>query len=283
MNAPAPVILLVSADEIATLTDQFRRYEHDYDVRPATSAAEATAILKQARTLGQPVAMIVTDSLLPDENVLLAMHDWRTLVPTARRIVAIPISRFAEETAALRPYLAKGKFDTYLVLPQGRRDEEFHYAVVESAQRLGRHRRLVGHRHGPHHHARRHAAVAGGARLPGPDRLPAPHLRTRLAAGGGGDRPARRAGGRRGDVPLGAPDVQALRGPADRRAHLGARPVGADVRPALGRRRGHRRRPRGRRRRPGRSRRRRVRRLRGLEHGRARVRGDRRTGRHQTR
>lgn len=131
MNAPAPVILLVSADEIATLTDQFRRYEHDYDVRPATSAAEATSILKQARTTGQPVALIVTDSQLPDENVLLAMHDWRTLVPTARRIVAIPISRFAEETAALRPYLAKGKFDTYLVLPQGRRDEEFHYAVVE--------------------------------------------------------------------------------------------------------------------------------------------------------
>ncbi|MEV5001490.1 FAD-dependent oxidoreductase [Nocardioides sp. LML1-1-1.1] len=131
MNAPAPVILLVSADEIATLTDQFRRYEHDYDVRTATSAAAATAILKQARTVGQPVAMIVTDSQLPDENVLLAMHDWRTLVPTARRIVAIPISRFAEETAALRPYLAKGKFDTYLVLPQGRRDEEFHYAVVE--------------------------------------------------------------------------------------------------------------------------------------------------------
>ncbi len=131
MNAPAPVILLVSADEIATLTEQFRRYEHEYDVRPATSAAEATAILKQARTVSQPVAMVVTDSQLPDENVLLAMHDWRSLVPTARRIVAIPISRFADDTAALRPYLAKGKFDTYLVLPQGRRDEEFHYAVVE--------------------------------------------------------------------------------------------------------------------------------------------------------
>ncbi|KRC51415.1 MULTISPECIES: FAD-dependent oxidoreductase [unclassified Nocardioides] len=133
MSAPAadPVILLVSGEEIDVLTQQFRRYEREYDVRAATTAADATAILQRARASGQPVAMVVTDSELPDENVLLALHDWRTLVPTARRIVAIPISRFADDTNTLRPYLAKGKFDTYLVLPQGRRDEEFHYAVVE--------------------------------------------------------------------------------------------------------------------------------------------------------
>ncbi|GAA4809874.1 FAD-dependent oxidoreductase [Nocardioides caeni] len=126
-----PVIVLVSASELPVLEQQFRRYRDDYDVRPAASAAEATAILQRARSAGQPVALLVTDSQLPDENVLQALHDWRSLVPTARRIVAIPISRFAEDTEALRPYLAKGKFDTYLVLPQGRRDEEFHYAVVE--------------------------------------------------------------------------------------------------------------------------------------------------------
>lgn len=126
-----PVILLVSSDHIDVLTEQFHRYEREYDVRPATTARDATAILQRARSAGQPVALIVTDSQLPDENVLLALHDWRTLVATARRIVAIPIGRFAEESASLRPYLQKGKFDTYLVLPQGRRDEEFHYAVTE--------------------------------------------------------------------------------------------------------------------------------------------------------
>ena len=80
---------------------------------------------------GQPVALIVTESQLPDEQMLMAMHDWRALVPTARRLVVIPITRFGEESNSLRPYLQKGKFDTYLVLPQGRRDEEFHYAVTE--------------------------------------------------------------------------------------------------------------------------------------------------------
>ncbi|WGX97955.1 FAD-dependent oxidoreductase [Nocardioides sp. L-11A] len=137
MNAPAreiaapPVILLVSGDEMDVLAEQFHRYEREYDVRAARSAAEANTVLKEARRSGQPVAMIVTESRLPDEQMLMAMHDWRSLVPTARRLVVIPISRFGEESAALRPYLQKGKFDTYLVLPQGRRDEEFHYAITE--------------------------------------------------------------------------------------------------------------------------------------------------------
>ncbi|WGY01072.1 FAD-dependent oxidoreductase [Nocardioides sp. QY071] len=137
MNAPAPepaaspVILLVSGDHLDVLSEQFHRYEREYDVRPVASAAAANAVLKEARRSGQPVALIVTESQLPDEQMLMAMHDWRALVPTARRLVVIPISRFAEETTALRPYLQKGKFDTYLVLPQGRRDEEFHYAVTE--------------------------------------------------------------------------------------------------------------------------------------------------------
>ncbi|GAA4089896.1 FAD-dependent oxidoreductase [Nocardioides kongjuensis] len=137
MNAPAPepaaapVILLVSGDHLDVLTEQFHRYEREYDVRAAASAAAANAVLKEARRAGQPVALIVTESQLPDEQMLMAMHDWRALVPTARRLVVIPITRFGEESNSLRPYLQKGKFDTYLVLPQGRRDEEFHYAVTE--------------------------------------------------------------------------------------------------------------------------------------------------------
>ncbi|TNM46089.1 FAD-binding protein [Nocardioides albidus] len=133
MNPPAspPVILLVSGDHLDVLAEQFHRYEREYDVRPAGTAAEANAVLKEARRSGLQVALVVTDSQLPDEQMLVAMHDWRSLVPTARRLVVIPIDRFGEESASLRPYLQKGKFDTFLVLPQGRRDEEFHYAVVE--------------------------------------------------------------------------------------------------------------------------------------------------------
>lgn len=126
-----PIILLVSGDHLEVLTEHFRRYAHEYDVRAVPSATEATAVMESAVAAGQPVAMVVSDSQLPDQRLLAAMHDWRALVPTSRRVVAIPISRFAADTAALRPALQKGKFDTHLLLPQGRRDEEFHYAVVE--------------------------------------------------------------------------------------------------------------------------------------------------------
>ena len=44
---------------IDVLTDQFHRYEREYDVRAATTAADATAILQRARASGQPVAMVV--------------------------------------------------------------------------------------------------------------------------------------------------------------------------------------------------------------------------------
>lgn len=126
-----PVILLVSGTELPVLTEQFRRYEHDYDVRSAATARAAKAELAAAAERGQPVALVVTESQLPDEHVMVALHEWRAVVPTARRIVLIPVARFAEESVSLRTYLQKGKFDTFLLLPQGRRDEEFHYAVTE--------------------------------------------------------------------------------------------------------------------------------------------------------
>ncbi|WP_028656754.1 FAD-dependent oxidoreductase [Nocardioides sp. J54] len=129
--APDPLILLVSGEQLDVMVEQFHRYDREYDVRSAASAAEATALLEQARAAGQPVALVATESRLPDTEVLHALHVWRTLVPTARRLVLIPVERLAEESAALRPYLRKGKFDTYHVLPQARRDEEFHHAVTD--------------------------------------------------------------------------------------------------------------------------------------------------------
>ena len=57
---------------------------------------------------------------------------WRTVVPTARRLIAAHWSRFLDRRR--RPCaagLAKGKYDAYLLMPRGVRDEEFHTAVCE--------------------------------------------------------------------------------------------------------------------------------------------------------
>ena len=55
----------------------------------------------------------------------------REVVPTARRMVAGAWATFREDAEALRPGLASGKYDAYVLLPRGVRDEEFHSAVLE--------------------------------------------------------------------------------------------------------------------------------------------------------
>ena len=56
---------------------------------------------------------------------------WRTVVPTARRLVAAHWSHFLADAPALRGGLAKGKYDAFLLMPRGVRDEEFHTAICE--------------------------------------------------------------------------------------------------------------------------------------------------------
>ncbi len=77
------------------------------------------------------VAMFVSKSRLPDGDVVDAFARWRTVVPTARRLVTVHWSHFLEDSSALRPGLAAGKYDASLLMPRGVRDEEFHTAVCE--------------------------------------------------------------------------------------------------------------------------------------------------------
>ncbi|MBM6402766.1 FAD-dependent oxidoreductase [Phycicoccus sp. CSK15P-2] len=128
----APVIVLVSAEHADTLVDEFWRYSREYDLRAARSCAEACRVAEDAAAAGLRVAMFVSDSRLPDvESVLHAFARWRGLVPTARRVVAAPFDRFLADAPGLRVGMAKGKYDAYLLMPRGRRDEEFHHAVTE--------------------------------------------------------------------------------------------------------------------------------------------------------
>ncbi|MBF4769090.1 FAD-dependent oxidoreductase [Nocardioides agariphilus] len=134
-----PSIIIVSHDHAAFLVDEFGRYARDYDIRPATSPSVAMDVATEIEATGGQVAMIVADSsLFPSDvvgddkhNVLAAFHTWRQVVPTAKRLVIAPWERFLEDANRLRAGLAKGKYDAYLLMPRGRRDEEFHTAVCE--------------------------------------------------------------------------------------------------------------------------------------------------------
>ena len=134
MSDPAPrlpIILLVAPAHEDVLRGEFERYVRDYDLRCVASADEASALLRDARAGNQPVALLVTESRLPDSEVHHALHAWRGVLPTARRIVVAHWDHFMADAEVLRPGLATGKYDAYLLMPRGARDEEFHTAVTE--------------------------------------------------------------------------------------------------------------------------------------------------------
>ncbi|AZG44451.1 FAD-dependent oxidoreductase [Gordonia insulae] len=130
-SGPRPAIVVVGAENTETLMAEFERYGRDYDITCAASAIEAITLLSRLRSDGHPVALILAESELPDMNLLEALSTFRSIVPTARRVVGIGWNRFALHTETLRPALQKGKFDTFLLIPRGARDEEFHYAITE--------------------------------------------------------------------------------------------------------------------------------------------------------
>lgn len=126
-----PAILLVTAEHTDDLYTQFGRYVSEYSVQCVSSAIDAIAALSSIRSAGNSVALIVADSQLPDMHLLEAMASFRSIAPTARRVVAVHWSRFSTDAPLLRPALQKGKFDASLLMPRGPRDEEFHYAITE--------------------------------------------------------------------------------------------------------------------------------------------------------
>ncbi len=128
-----PAIILVSGDHADVLREEFRsRYERDYDLRVAGGSGEAEAIARAVCEGGGTVALFVSDSRLPDvDHIFEAIHRWRQVIPTARKVIAAHWDHFVEDGPPLRIGLAKGKYDAYLLMPRGRRDEEFHHAITD--------------------------------------------------------------------------------------------------------------------------------------------------------
>lgn len=127
----APVIVLVAEEHCERLRDEFWRYSREYDLRTARSSAEALAVAEETLSSGATVALFVSDSVLPDRDIREACRLWQAAIPTARRVVVPPVGRFLAHGRELRPEMSKGTFDSFLLMPQGVRDEEFHNAITD--------------------------------------------------------------------------------------------------------------------------------------------------------
>ncbi len=126
-----PAIVLVSNDHADFLLDEFGRYARDYDLLTATRFEDGARLVKQLEAAGRPLALMVADSALRETTPVQTFGKWRQLVPTAKRVVVAHWDRFLTDAPNLRAGLATGKYDAYLLMPRGVRDEEFHTAITE--------------------------------------------------------------------------------------------------------------------------------------------------------
>jgi thioredoxin reductase (NADPH) len=126
-----PAIILVSGDHLDVLEQQFARYADEYDVRLAASAADAKHQALDVLDGGGQVCLFVIESVLPDMEVYPAIAKIRQAVPTARRVVVAHWENFRRDAEALRAGQATGKYDAFLLMPRGIRDEEFHTAIID--------------------------------------------------------------------------------------------------------------------------------------------------------
>lgn len=126
-----PALVLITDEHRDEMRAGFARYAGEYDVRVAGSCREALETTHAILAEDGTVALFAAESVLPDAEVLHCFAKLREKVPTARRVIAAHWDRFLSDAPTLRPAMAKGKYDAYLLMPRGTRDEEFHHAVTE--------------------------------------------------------------------------------------------------------------------------------------------------------
>jgi thioredoxin reductase (NADPH) len=132
-DRPTPAIIVaVTPEHRNVLVDEIRsRYGRDYTV---IDTADAYATVDKVKHLAQhcvPIALIIAEASVADCHGDQLLHTVHRIVPTARRLVAIPMARFAEQLPLMHEALAEGQFDSFVSIPQGQRDEEFHAAIVD--------------------------------------------------------------------------------------------------------------------------------------------------------
>ncbi len=127
-----PVILVVATPEHhAALADEFAsRYARDYDLHVVQGGSEAYELKHYLMSEGRQIALIAVDHSL-EGGALPMLDKLRVASPASRRVALVPVSGFAAALDELRPALGQGRLDTYLIIPQGARDEEFHTAISE--------------------------------------------------------------------------------------------------------------------------------------------------------
>ncbi|MFJ3403780.1 FAD-dependent oxidoreductase [Promicromonospora sp. NPDC090134] len=133
-----PVILLAGGDHADVVEQEFRaRYDRDYRIELTYGLV---ACLDRARALvgeGEQIAMVAAEHHLTDGTAIELLHQLPSVVATARRVSLVPFEYFNDSLDELRDAMTRRDLDTYVILPRGPRDEEFHTALIELLSEWG--------------------------------------------------------------------------------------------------------------------------------------------------
>src|SRR5436309_5936190 len=132
MNEPPrrrPAIVVVD-DEPAVLAavarDLRRGFGDRYRVLRATAGAEALELLRELRTRGDQVALLIADQRMPGMAGTDYLVEARTLVPEAKRVL---LTAYADTTAAISA-INEVNLDYYLLKPWDPPEEQL-FPVLE--------------------------------------------------------------------------------------------------------------------------------------------------------
>jgi len=158
---PRPIFMLVSDDELrleALRRDLSRRYEADYQVCVASSAAAALTMLAVLEGAEAEVALIIADEHLADLPAVDLLARAHGPHPRAKRILLIDRGQWTGPHPAIEA-MAVGKIDFYLYVPWFPLERNLHPPVSEFLATWDKSRepshaafRIVGSAHSPRAH-----------------------------------------------------------------------------------------------------------------------------------
>ena len=126
-----PAIVVLSGSHLDTLLSQFARYSGEYAVIPTSTPLAAKKLIATMVEDGIPIALLVVDHPVAGAETEHVLAKLRYLVPTARRVAVSHWDHFQTGVAEMRTPVATGAIDAFMLMPRGKRDEEFHVAIGE--------------------------------------------------------------------------------------------------------------------------------------------------------
>jgi thioredoxin reductase (NADPH) len=168
---PRPVFFVVAEDKrrLEALTrDLQRRYDADYDVVGAATAATALTVLKDLANAGADVALLIADERLTEIPAVDLLARARDLHPGAKRILLIERGDWSAAHPAVRA-MAIGQIDYHLYAPWHPAERILYLAISEFLAAWEKSRepesaafRIVGPAHSPRSHQLRDVLSRAG-------------------------------------------------------------------------------------------------------------------------